>query len=174
MNSREHILDSALALLRSGGSVSLESAAREAGLSKPGLMHHFRTKEALMLALVDHVVDGWERALAERLTGEVARASAGDRIRAYLAWSTSGGFDEADLVVVADPRLRPAMTARWEERLGPWLALPDDLDPDARARLTAVRLLCDGAWLADAAHLFPIPPDERDRVRAVAERLLEP
>jgi AcrR family transcriptional regulator len=42
-----------LALLRRGVTVSLESAAQACGLSKPGLMHHFHTKQALMLALVD-------------------------------------------------------------------------------------------------------------------------
>ncbi len=41
-NSRERILDSAVRLLRSGSTLSLESVAVEAGL-----VHHHRTKQAL-------------------------------------------------------------------------------------------------------------------------------
>lgn len=171
MNSREKILDGALALLREGGTVSLESAAHRAELTKPGLMHHFHTKEALMIALVDQVVDRWERELADRLPAP--DASPPDRMLAYLDWSLSGDFDTADLIMLADPRLREALTARWEQRLAPWIGSPPGLPATTRARLTAVRLLADGGWLADASGVFPIPDDERDQVRAIALRLLE-
>lgn len=173
MSSREKILQGALDLLREGGTVTLESAARQAGLTKPGLMHHFRTKQALMLALVDHVVDRWERELADRMTTPLAEASPRDRAVAYLDWTLSGEFDTADLVMLADPRLREGLTARWGDRLAPWIDPPADLPPDDRARLTAVRMLADGAWLAGATGLFPLAADQRDRVRAQALRLLE-
>ncbi|HJP75904.1 MAG TPA: TetR family transcriptional regulator [Pseudonocardiaceae bacterium] len=173
MNSREKILDSALALLRDGGTVSLESAAQRSGLTKPGLMHHFRTKQALMLALVDHVVDQWERQLAERLTGPLADASPRELMLAYLDWSLSGTVDSADLVMLSDPRLRDRLTARWMERLAPWIGSPADLPTATRARLTSVRLLADGVWLADATGVFPVPDNERALVRTLALRLLE-
>ncbi|HEY4453412.1 MAG TPA: TetR family transcriptional regulator [Pseudonocardiaceae bacterium] len=173
MNSRAKILDGALALLREGGTVSLESAAQRAELTKPGLMHHFHTKQALMIALVDHVVDRWEQELADRLATPVADASPRDRMLAYLDWSLSGDFDTADLVMLADPRLREALTARWEQRMARWVGPTTDLPAAARARLTAVRLLADGGWLADASGCFPVPDDERDQVRAIALRLLE-
>ena len=60
-SQRDAALDAALDLLRDGGSLSLESAARAAGMSKPGLMYHFSTKEALVAALVDHLIDDYER-----------------------------------------------------------------------------------------------------------------
>jgi AcrR family transcriptional regulator len=173
VNSREKILDGALTLLREGGTVSLESAAQRAELTKPGLMHHFHTKQALMIALVDHVVDRWEQELSDRLAGPISDASPRERMLAYLDWSLSGDFDTADLVMLADPRLREQLTARWEQRMAPWIGETADLPTAARARLTAVRLLADGGWLADASGVFPIPDDERDQVRAIALRLLE-
>ena len=173
MNSRAKIIDGALALLREGGTVSLESAAQRAELTKPGLMHHFRTKQALMIALVDHVVDRWERELDERLPRPVADASPRERMQAYLDWSLSGEFDIADLVMLADPRLREELTHRWEQRMAPWIGPSADQPAAARATLTAVRLLADGGWLADASGVFPIPHDERAHVRALALRLLE-
>lgn len=173
VNSRTNILDGALALLREGKTVSLESAAVEAGLTKPGLMHHFRTKQALMLALVDHTVDRWERELTSRLPASLAESSVRDRAVAYLDWTLSGSFDTADLVMLADPRLRDQLTARWEERLTPWIGPATDVPPEVCARYVAVRLLADGAWLAEATGIFPMAPQERRHVRAVAMELLD-
>ncbi|MCX4472380.1 TetR/AcrR family transcriptional regulator [Micromonospora sp. NBC_01655] len=125
-----------------------------------------------MVALVDEVVDGWERELTGRLHVPLSEASPQDRLRSYLDWSLSGTFDVADLVMLTDPRLRDRLTARWAERLGPWLEIPDALPSAMRGRLTSVRLIADGAWFADATGTFPLSPDERARVRVVADRLL--
>lgn len=170
--SRSRILDAAAELLRSGRTVSLESAARECGLSKPGLMYHFRTKEALMTGLVDHVVDGWERALVDRLGGPAEDATLTERIRAYVGWALSGEADESHLAMLSDPRLRRPLMARWSERTHAWLGVPEDLDPGERARLHAVRLLADGAWFADAAHCYPVPGRDREHVLRLAEQVL--
>lgn len=52
---RAQILDSAIRLIARRGSrgVSLVEIAYEAGVSKPGLLHHFPTKEALLHAALD-------------------------------------------------------------------------------------------------------------------------
>jgi AcrR family transcriptional regulator len=173
MSSKAEILDGALAMLQAGGSVSLESAAKRAGLTKPGLMYHFPTKEALMLALVDHVVDGWERRLTSFLEGPVGEASPAVRMTAYLEWSLSGDADLGDLVMFADPRLCERLTAHWVERMRPWLAVPEDVAPGERARLTAVRLMADGLWFADA--MGNLPPDDgtRSGIRELARSMME-
>ena len=169
VTTRDRILDAALDVVREGGSVSLESAARRTELTKPGLMYHFPTKEALMLALVDHVVDRWMQELSARVP-ESSDAAA--RYRAYLDWSLSGEFDHCDLVMLVDPRLREPLMARWAERLGPWLELPAGLDARQRARFTAVRLLADGAWFADATDVLAPTAEERTHVRELADGLL--
>ncbi|MBD0322544.1 MAG: TetR family transcriptional regulator, partial [Aldersonia sp.] len=43
---RDRVLEAALDVLRDGESITLDSAARRVGMTKPGLMHHFPTKEA--------------------------------------------------------------------------------------------------------------------------------
>ncbi|MFI7481406.1 TetR/AcrR family transcriptional regulator [Kocuria sp. M1R5S2] len=171
-SSRDRILDGALELLRAGGTISLESAARHVGLSKPGVMYHFRTKEALMLALVDRVMDGWEQEMARRLPARAEEVPARERLRAYLDWCLSGEFDEADLVMLTDPRLRGELKERWAARVAPWVALPEDVPAEHRGPLVAVRLIADGAWFADASGVLALDPDERARVRAVADDLL--
>lgn len=170
---RDSILVTARADLDAGETVSLDSVARKVSLTKAGVMHYFPTKEALMVALVDTVLDQWERELTARLTGPVDAAGPADRLRAYLDWSLSGEFSESDLVVMSDPKLRRPLTARWVERLSPWLNVPDDTTPDVRARLNAVRLIADGGWLADASHFLPLDPAEREHVRALGHELLK-
>jgi len=170
--AREAALEGGLRLARAGRPISLESTAAEAGISKPGLMHHFRTKEALMLALVDRVAQRWEDELTRRLGVPAAGAGPQDRLRSYIDWALTGHGDESDLVMLLDPRLREALTTRWVERLGPWLALPHGMPAEQRARLQAARLIADGAWFADASGALPLSDDERAHTRAIALALL--
>lgn len=172
-DTRDVILSGALELIGSGGTVSLESAARHVGLSKPGVMHHFRSKEALMLALVDRVAGDWHAELSRRLGRPVADAPAGLRLRTYVEWCLTGDFGEADLVMLSDPRLRQPLLARWMERMAVWVEVPPDLPLDQRASLTAARLLAEGAWFAAATDVFPPAPELKAGIRAIIEQLLE-
>jgi AcrR family transcriptional regulator len=88
VRTRRALLDAAArAIAEQGAAVSLEAVAREAGVSKGGLLHHFRSREALLagvvaewLARFDAVV---ERHLdpADTRPGRVARAY----VRAHTA-----------------------------------------------------------------------------------------
>ena len=57
--SRSAVLQAALAIIaRDGpGRLTLDALARESGLSKGGLMHQFRSKQAVLLALIEHQLD---------------------------------------------------------------------------------------------------------------------
>lgn len=171
-SQRAAVLDAALGLLRDDESLSLDSAARAAGVSKPGLMYHFPTKEALVTALVDHVVDRYERDLSALLGSGPDEAPARERITAYVRWSVTHEHDPADLVMLSDPRLRHRMAARWADRLEAWVAVPADLPADQRARCQAARLLADGCWFADASGILPVPPADRDALLTAALGLL--
>ncbi|CAM5643617.1 TetR/AcrR family transcriptional regulator [Streptomyces purpurascens] len=174
-NAKRQILDGALDLLRTegGGAITLDAAARQAGLTKPGLMYHFPTKEALMLAVVDHVADRWETLLLHRLARPLQTASPHQRIRAYVEVALAEPFDRADFAIYSDAHYRDTLTDTWVRRFEPWLALPDTLADAARARLTAARLLADGYWTAAATGVFPIPDHDRAQLLALAEDLLK-
>lgn len=172
-NSRQEILEHALDVLRSGNSLTLDSAAQQAGLTKPGLMYHFGTKEALMLALVDHVVDRYETELTEAAGAAITDLTPAERVLAYLRWSLTTGFDASDLVMVSDPKLREPMLLRWNERIEPWIAVPAELSVAERARLSAVRLIADGSWFAESAGSTPLPQDERTDVYRLACEILD-
>ncbi|MFD4725029.1 TetR/AcrR family transcriptional regulator [Streptomyces seoulensis] len=173
-NAKQRILDGALNLLRAegGGAITLEAAAKEVGLSKPGLMYHFPTKEALMLGVVDHVADRWEKLLLEQLGRPLETATPAQRIRAHVDVALNTPFDRADFAIYTDAHYRTALTDAWVRRIEPWLTLPDDLQGAVRARLTAARLLADGYWTAAATGVFPVPGRDRAELLAVVEGLL--
>ncbi|MEV0263897.1 helix-turn-helix domain-containing protein [Streptomyces sp. NPDC050617] len=172
--TKDRILDGALELLRvERGAITLDAAAKQVGLTKPGLMYHFPTKEALMLGVVDHVAGRWEALLRGRLGQSPETASPHQRIRAYVEVALSGRFDRADYAIYTNALYRQALTATWVRRLAPWLTLPGSLPGPVRARLTAARLLADAYWAAAATDVFPVPDRDRAELLTVAETLLK-
>lgn len=174
-NQRDAILDAVLADLRAEGglALSLDTAARAAGVTKPGLMYHFGTKEALVSALVDRVMDGQEHRLEALLDGDLATAPVRARLGAYVRWALSAEHDAVELIMLSDPRLWDRMAERWSERLAPWLTVPDGTPAAERARLQAVRLLADGTWFGDSSGFLPVPASDRRALLDTALHLLD-
>ena len=174
------MLDAAERHLRETGQLSLESAARAAGVTKAGLMYHFATKEELMAAVMDHVIERYERELSDVLVetcqadaDEFAQADVEDRIRAYVTWACCGDFEPSDLVMFADPRLQDVLSQRWSSRVEPWLSIPADLPAPRRAQLLGARLMADGVWFNVACGLLALTGRQRDDVRRVALELVD-
>jgi AcrR family transcriptional regulator len=89
---RTRLLDAAeRIILRKGvGGLTLEAAAREAGVSKGGLLYHFASKEALLTGLLQRLTDF----ITQQYEAGVARQPEGPgRVaRAQIAWA----FGESD------------------------------------------------------------------------------
>lgn len=173
MTSRAKILDGAAAILRdpTGPRLSLESAARASGLSKPGVMYHFPTKAALVLGVLEHVIDGWEAAMIDRLEVPFDEATVQQRIRAYVGGSVAhAGRDRAQLVLYAEHA--DTLSDAWAARIEPWVRMPDGLPDSTRARLEAARLAADGAWIAVVSGICPPRDEDLPRIAAVLESLV--
>jgi AcrR family transcriptional regulator len=67
---RQKILDGAMRVAIRDGilALTLDAVAREAGISKGGLTHHFRTKDELISALLEHFRVRTLRAMEKRIT----------------------------------------------------------------------------------------------------------
>ncbi|WP_199175944.1 TetR/AcrR family transcriptional regulator [Telmatospirillum siberiense] len=61
--TRQAAIQAALAIIaRDGpGRLTLDAIARESGISKGGLMHQFRTKQAVLKALLEHQIEHFEK-----------------------------------------------------------------------------------------------------------------
>lgn len=171
---RAAILDAALRVLeRDGGAdLSYDAVAREADLTKAGVMYHFATREDLVRAVVGHVAARWDAAMRDVLGGDPALATPAQRFRAYVQVAVTSDPSRADVAVFADALYRPRHAAPWREAFEPWFDLTDCTDAEERDRLTTARLAADGLWLARATDLFsPGRPGGTDH-DAVAARLL--
>ena len=183
-STREAMLDAAAAHRGADGTLSLDSAARAAGVTKPGLMYHFSTKEQLLTAVLERLTARYEREMAQAVTALVEAAgdtpadrhftdaTAPQRFLAYVDWACRASLSPADLVIFADPKLRVALTERWREQVDRWLAIPEDATADQRRRLLAVRLMGDGLWFDRASGLLETSAEDAETLRALALELL--
>ncbi|MBB5833057.1 TetR/AcrR family transcriptional regulator [Brachybacterium aquaticum] len=175
-SAREAMLAAAEAHLGADGTLTLDSAARAAGVTKPGLMYHFATKEELLAAVLERIAERYEREMLAEvavMTGEnPGEISAEQRVLAYLDWACRADLSAADLVIFADPHLRVALTERWQGQIERWLLVPADAPAPRRARLLAVRLMADGLWFDRASGLLETSADEAPALRTLAEGVL--
>ena len=87
----KQLLESAATIAGRDGiaSLSLNAVAREAGVSKGGLLHHFPNKQALIFALFARLLAIMEEAIAELMAAD--NVSYGRFTRAYLRYLSATG-----------------------------------------------------------------------------------
>ncbi|OAA28824.1 transcriptional regulator [Frankia sp. EI5c] len=174
--TRKRLLDAAWRVLTRHGDqpLSLDAVAREAAVSKGGLLHHFPTRAALIDALYERWNDDFNaaatgRALADSRPGRWARAylDVGSERAGPPAETTAElGFLAA---VIADPERLRRLRERyetWQDRI-----VQDHLDPVAA---TLVRVAADGLWLADLLGLAPPVGELRGQLLAMLRDLATP
>ncbi|MBG6181964.1 TetR/AcrR family transcriptional regulator [Arthrobacter sp. CAN_A1] len=170
MSSPLEILDHATTVLRRGEALTLDAVAREAGLTKPGVVHHFSTKETLVTSVVAHIVDRWEAELTSQAPDATTPV---EKLRAYVDYAVTGEFDYSDLALMIDPRIRDRLAELWVARLDPWFGDRIDGTPAQRASLRAARLLADGAWFNSALNISTVRADETAIVCRIAQGLID-
>src|SRR6476620_7880035 len=98
--TRQQILHAAFALIRREGvaRLTIEAVAQEAGLSKGGVLYHFRSKESFIQAMVASLVERFDADIAaarpEEPNGE--RSAPGNWLRAYIRASAGPAEDDED------------------------------------------------------------------------------
>lgn len=87
--TRTNILAAAAtAMVEHGTGVSLEYIAKQAGISKSGLFHHYPNREALIVALVDGTQEQFRENVLKHL--DISENKPGKLLRAYVRALTSG------------------------------------------------------------------------------------
>jgi AcrR family transcriptional regulator len=160
--TRERLIEAAnrVALRDGVGHLTLEAVAAEAGISKGGMLYHFRSKESLLAAMVDRFVCNIEQEL-DRST----QSMPGSWMRAYISASIQGDEHEhsPSAALIAAVATNPVLLepirdhyVAWQQRVE-----ADGLDP---ALATIVRLAADGLWIADLLGLASPRGELRRRV----------
>jgi AcrR family transcriptional regulator len=176
-DARTRILDAAEAIVQARGvpALTLDAAARDAGVSKGGLLYHFASKEALLVGMLKRLAE----TISQDFDATVAAQAAGPgRVaRAMIAWAFEDAAcehqDRAAAVFLAafhhdrallDPvrlvfaRMRAALAA-------------DGLAPGAGQ---AVMCATDGLFMARVFNMYALDGGELQALRGALERLLEP
>ncbi|AEG60407.1 TetR/AcrR family transcriptional regulator [Desulforamulus ruminis] len=164
-SARARILTAASDIIRNQGleRLTLEAVAKEAGLSKGGLLYHFPSKEALITGMVEELNSNYAADIQERVTND-SRAK-GKWSRAYVESTFSGledGFPMSSAlsaVLFTNPKLLEEMQTQygiWQRNIE-----NDGINP---VRASIARLTADGLWFSEVFGLSPLDQKLRERV----------
>jgi AcrR family transcriptional regulator len=182
--TRERILIAAedVVLTEGVSRLTLEKAAAGAGVSKSGVLYHFRSRPALVSAMVARLADRFDEALAAQREAAAVAAEPGAH-RAYARAYVEDTFAPADAeqaqrgqrlgaavlaAMASEPELLEPLRgafSRWQVEIESEVADP--------VRGTIARLAADGLWLSELFGLAPLDPDLRRRVLAELLRLVD-
>jgi AcrR family transcriptional regulator len=153
-DTRAELIGAAARVIRRDGAqaMTLDSVAAEAGVSKGGLLYHFKSKRELLDGLVQQWLDEFQHDID---------AAGPDFPKGYVKACDGAKAEEAGLLaaLVADP----AVLAKVRERYATWQdrIATEGGDP---VEATVARLAADGLWLADLLGMAPPEGELRDRV----------
>ncbi len=178
-DARTRILDAAEAIVRARGvsGLTLDAAAKQAGVSKGGLLYHFASKEALLTGLLGRMAD-WMRQDFDAMV--VSQPAGPGRVaRTMMAWAfelapeaVNERCDRAAAVFLAafhhDPALLGPIRAVIAEMRAAVAA--DGLPPGAGGAIMAAG---DGLFMARIFGLYTPTEQERHDMHAALSRLLD-
>ncbi|MFC4014219.1 TetR/AcrR family transcriptional regulator [Nonomuraea purpurea] len=174
-SQKNQILDAAIRVTERDGitGLTLESAAEEAGVTKGGLMYHFRTRDDLLMAIQKHLTEAWETWLAAELGKPASEASVQEIVAAYVRVGAYGHAGKADLAFMLQSAAAPELATVWNELISRWAPLPTSAEPHDIDLLLA-RLAVDGLWLSQATSGTPLPKPIAQALRDRLNTLIEP
>lgn len=172
--TRTIILEKACQLVSNKGvsSLTLEASAKEAGVSKGGLLYHFSSKEELVKGMINYLTDNYNSKIEKKLADEPD--TPGQWLRAFVRMS----FDEADQKdllgagLVATMVNNPELLKIWRDSYQSW---QQEIEKDSEdlALSTIIRLAADGLWFAEFLGFAPPEPKLREEVLAKLLQMTE-
>lgn len=177
--TRDRLLDAAetVVIARGVAALSLDAVAAAAGVSKGGLLHHFRSKEALLGALVERLAAEMGAIFDAVVAAEPP--GPGRHTRGVIAWALHSAPERAerDLRIAAallsahahDPRLIDPIRA---EHARIRAQVEDDGLPPGRAHV--VLAAADGLFLAKVFGLWSPTAEQAAAIERVMRALAGP
>ncbi len=171
----DKIVDAAMAVVRDRGvgRLTLEEAARVAGISKGGVLYHFKSKDDLVSAMVARLIDQCDSLQAQYYESLPPRPNRWAKACLLAALDPQGpATDPIGGALLAAVATNPDLVKPLEAKQAEWMArLRSDSPHPALALL--VCLAMDGLWLRDLVGLGCLEKDERERLKRCAIELLD-
>lgn len=168
-SKRTDILEAAARVVQRGGitDVTFDSVAEEAGLTKGGIMYHFRTRDSLLAGIHDHLAAMWEADMVAVAGNECAELTPDERLVAYID-ITAHSATRTELLFMLEGATNPELIRPWNDVLDRWAPRLDvDLSETALDKVMA-RLAADGLWMYECLTDHPLTPEAR---RVIAEHI---
>ncbi len=166
MSSKNTILAAAVRVLLRDGlmALTLDAVAKEAGVSKGGLLYHFRSKDDLIRGMIGHFQGQQEADIKRR--AEADPDPKGRWLRAFVDASFVGDLSDGDIRLSRSETLAlkmsllsaiamsPELVAEVSARCDAWAPkMFEGCDDPIDAWITC--LATDGLWLWELFGLFP-------------------
>jgi AcrR family transcriptional regulator len=167
--TRDRLLQATTHIIQTQGveRLTLDAVAKEAQVSKGGLLYHFASKEALVMGVIQYLMDDFDAAIARELAQDNAPDAPGRWLRAYVKATFNYNSLPTTLIsnllsaVTLNPELWQPVQSQyddWQQQLQ-----ASGLDP---VRASLVRFAADGLGTSE---LFGMAlPDE-----SLRQQLLE-
>ncbi len=127
MSTRERIIDSAMTIVRDQGvtRLTLDAAAKEAGVSKGGVLYHFKSKDDLIRGMVQRLIEQCDQLNREHYEHQPEGPYRWARTLVYACFDPNGpAFDPVGGALLAAVTVNPDLVApiqsmydRWMERI---------------------------------------------------------
>ncbi|AIQ35767.1 TetR/AcrR family transcriptional regulator [Paenibacillus sp. FSL R5-0345] len=168
MNSnskRKAILLAASAVVKNNGveKLTLEAVAKEAGVSKGGLLHHFPNKEALIMGMVEELTNDFFTNVQERAMSATVEKGKWSRAFAEAIDEDLKEGKEIGTALSAALFTNPDILSKFQNQYAMWQKNieNDGIDP---VRSTIVRLAADGLWYSEMFGLGVLEDELRTKV----------
>lgn len=146
--------------------VTLDAVSAKAGVTKGGLQHHFRSKQALLDALRDQLFEEFQQGYAQALSLE-EEGRPGRHARAYIRTAFDDGPDcnrvEAQRAIGLLALTLPDCRQQWSDAMQAAMAEDGD-DPGVADRLLACRMAADGYWFSQMLDVYPLDEARKARI----------
>ena len=165
MDTKQKILKAAAHIINTEGvlSLTLEIVAKEAGLSKGGLLYHFPSKDALIEGMNDYLLNRYVTKLKN--VAEIDSLEKGRWTRAYVTETFHQLDNEYDMnaaflaAAATNPKLFEPMKEQFQEIQS--LVEKDQIDP---TMATVVKLAVDGLYFNELFGQLYLQKDLRKKV----------
>lgn len=166
-SKRLEVLEAIVSIIERDGltAVTLDAVALETGMTRAGLLYHFPSREALILATHEHLTCSWEQELEASAGNTSDRATDAERHAAYIN-TCARAARRVELLLMLESSDNRQLGDLWQQVIDRW-APPAPIGNDAAELDRFIsRLAADGLWIYEALSSRPLPEQLRKRIAA--------
>jgi AcrR family transcriptional regulator len=173
--ARDRILDAAEQLVSAAGAsnLTLDAVAQTAGVSKGGLLYHYPSKDALLVAMLERHCEQID-ARCELARSGLAGDDGASHVKSHVLGMLRPNAVRAELgtallaAAANNPSLLDPIRQRYAETVARLAA-----DPRSFARAVIVTLAVDGLMMGEVWRLTPFTPAQREQIVSELLRLVD-